>query len=194
LPDLRLVTAPPRDELLDLLRARLSDVVPGLRLLARGLRGAAESPIDFVGVEPSGRAVLVLVGGADEDLELIGRALAQRVWAEARLGDWLQLAPESGIRPEAGLLVQLLCPSFRHEARLAARALGPERVALGTVRFVRGALGIEPLLERIIDDTPARRAGDGAAPLAEAPPLEDFRTGLDDAQLGLTEAELAEFE
>jgi len=194
LPDLRLVTAPSRDELLELLRGRLSDVVPGMRLLARGLRGAAESPIDFLGVEPAGRAVLVLVGEAGEDLELIGRALAQRAWVESRLGDWLQLAPASGIRPEAGLLVQLLCSSFRHEARLAARALGPERVALGTFRFVRGALGIEPLLERIIDDRPARRSGDGIAPLGEAPPLEDFRTGLDDAQLGLTESELAEFE
>jgi hypothetical protein len=194
LPDLRLVTAPPRNELLDLLRARLSDVVPGMRLLARGLRGAGESPIDFVGVEPAGRAVLILVGDQGEDLELIGRALAQRAWLEARLGDWLQLAPESGIRPEAGLLAQLLCPSFRHEARLAARSLGPQRVALGTFRFVRGALGLEPLLERIIDDAPERRTGDGAAPLAEAPPLEDFRSGLDDVQLGLTEAELAEFE
>ena len=194
MPDLRLVTAPPRDELLDLLRSRLNDVVPGMRLLARGLRGAAESPIDFLGVEPAGRAVLVLVGMAGEDLELIGRALAQRAWVESRLEDWLQLAPDSGIRPEAGLLAQLLCPAFRHEARLAARSLGPERVALGTFRFVRGALGVEALLERILDDAPAPRAGDGSAPAAQARPLEDFRTGLDDAQLGLTEAELAEFE
>ena len=194
MPDLRLVTAPPREELLDLLRARLSDVVPGMRLLARGLRGAAESPIDFLGVEPAGRAVLVLVGEPGEDLELIGRGLAQRAWAGARLADWLQLAPEMGIRPEAGLLVQLLCTSFGHEARLAARALGPEQMALGTIRFVRGALGIEPLLERIIDDAPARRGTDGAAPQAEDAPLADFRTGLDDTQLGLTEAEFAEFE
>ena len=109
MPDLSFITPPPRPELLRELRHTLLDAQPELRIVAQGLLGA-QTPIDFVGIEASGRLVLVLVADDDRDLELLARGLAQRAWVEPRVSDWLQLAPDLGVRPRAGIRLLLLAP------------------------------------------------------------------------------------
>ena len=211
MPDLRLITPPPREPLVRGLRLRLRDVVPGWRPLAEGLLGA-ESRIDFVGLEPGGRVVIVLVGEAGEDLELVSQGLAQAEWVKARLGDWLQLAPELPVRSESGVRAQLLCPSFRPQARAAARALGPSRIGLATYRWVENGSKLEPLVEILLDDEdeseppqepsaihpdPPQDAAKHAEPLPDTSrddALPSFRSNLVDEDLGLTPEELAEFD
>jgi len=213
LPDLRLITPPPREPLLRGLRLRLRDVVPGWRPLAEGLLGA-ESRIDFVGLEPGGRVVIVLVGEAGEDLELVSQGLAQAEWVKARLGDWLQLAPELPVRSESGVRAQLLCSSFRPQARAAARALGSSRIGLATYRWVENGSKLEPLVEILLDDEDAsgvpqepaaiqpdlpRDAANRTEPQQQPDTTQDdalpsFRSNLVDEDLGLTPEELAEFE
>jgi hypothetical protein len=194
LPDLRLISPPPRADLLGQLRGRLGHAVPGLRLLAQGLTGA-DAPIDFVALEPSGRVVLILVGDAGHDLELVGRGLAQRAWVAARLGDWIQLAPNLGLRPDAEVRVLLLCPSFTAETRAAARAVGPDAMALAIYRCVENAAGFQVLVEHVgADETEAISTAPRRGPRADAIPAAPFRTGLTDADLGLTPEERREFE
>jgi hypothetical protein len=187
LPEIAFTPLPPRADLLRLLRGRLHELVPGLRILAEGLLGA-DARIDFVGVETSGRVVLVMVGGEADDLALVARALAQRAWVEARLRDWVQLAPGLGLRPEAGVRVWLLAPRFQGESLAAARAAGS--IALAVYRCVRnGGSPADVLLEAVGE------AGEDAAPATPAvrAPAQ-FRSGLDEADLGLTAEERREFE
>lgn len=197
MPDLRLIAPPPRDELVVQLRGRLGHAVPGLRVLAERLLGA-DSTIDFVALDPTGRVVLILVGDRDEDLELIARGLAQRAWVSARLRDWTQLAPNLGLEPDAGVRVVLACPAFGIEASAALRALGSGVMSAVTYRCVQAGVGFEVLLEHpfAMDPEPA------GEPLSTTrPPAThsqngpgSFRTGLSDADLGLTPEERSEFE
>jgi hypothetical protein len=185
-PDLSLVAPPARAELLRSLRTRLGEIAPGLRVVAEGVLGA-DTPIDFVGVEPDGRVLLVMVGEPGEDLELVARGLAQKSWVQARLGDWVQLAPELGLRPGSGVATLLLCPDFGPASRGAARALGPDAPSLAIYRCVRNGAGVEVLVEPVgAAGTAPPPARSGAAPA--------FRTGLTDADLGITAAERSEFE
>jgi hypothetical protein len=149
--------------------------------VAEGLLGA-DSPIDFVGIDAEGRAVIVLVGDAGGDLELVTRGLAQKAWVEPRLRDWLQLAPHLGVRPEAGVRLLLLCPGFRAESRAAVSALGPDAPELILYRCVRNGASVDALVEPL-ENAPT-------APAAAAP----FRTGLTDADLGISPEERREFE
>jgi hypothetical protein len=189
-----LVPPPPRAQLLRELRRRLGELVPGLRVAAEALLGAAEVPIDFVGIESGGRVLVVLVGGEGADLELLARAVAERAWVEPRLRDWLQLAPALGIRPEAGARALLLCPRYRPATLEAARALGSDAVWLAQYRCLRHDGGVEALLEGLIGPD----AGPRPEPAPPAPirpfPAADFRTGLSDADLGIAPDEAAEFE
>ncbi len=187
--DLALIEPPRRAELAEGLRARLGEVVPTLRLIAEGVLGA-DSSIDFVGVEPTGRVVLVLIGEEGDDLELIGRAIAQRAWVEPRIRDWIQLAPNLGMRPGAGTRAVLLCPSFRHETETAAAALGNEAVSLVRYRYLQNAGKLEILIEPI-----TREASRGSPrPRTNSPGAPPFRTGLSHEDLGLTAEEYVEFE
>jgi hypothetical protein len=187
LPDLALTSLPPRTDLLRQLRPRIDEIAPGLRVVAEGLLGA-ETRVDFVGVEASGRVVLVIVGTAEDDLALVARALAQRAWVEARLRDWRQLAPGLGVRPEAGVRVWLLAPRFRTESLAAARAAGG--IALATYRCVRnGDVGSDALVEAVCEAAEVEPLA-AAAGRVPAP----FRTGLNDAELGLTADERREFD
>jgi hypothetical protein len=187
LPDLALTPPPPRAELLRQLRPRVDEFAPGVRVVAEGLLGA-ETRVDFVGVEASGRVVLVIVGTAEDDLALVARALAQKAWVEARLRDWRQLAPGLGVRPEAGVRVWLLAPRFRTESLAAARAAGG--IALATYRCVRnGATASDALVEIVTEAAESEPPGAG---VGRAPP--QFRTGLADAELGLSAEERREFD
>lgn len=189
--DLRLVAAPPRPELQRAISSRLGDIVPGWQPLAEGLLGA-EATIDLVGAERDGRTVLVLIGDSGDDLSLIARGLAQQSWIEPRVRDWLQLAPKLPVQPNSDVLAVLLCPSFRPEAILAARAAGANGFVLATYRFLHDGTGLIPLLERVDSPAPADPAPtpDPAPRVAPAP----FRTGLTDADLGLSNEEQSEFE
>jgi hypothetical protein len=150
----------------------------------------AETRIDWVALEPGGGVCAVLVGGAGEDLQLVARALAQRAWLAPRLGDWLQIAPRLGLRPEAGVRALILCPGFASEVLAAAGALGPGVLSLASYRCVRDASGVSVLLEPVLG------AGSPAEAVATHPQHapEPFRTGLSDIDLGLTPDERREFE
>jgi len=188
LPDLSIASPPARPELIRQLRVRLDAVIPGLRVVAEALLGE-DGPIDFVGIDAAGGAALVLVGAEGDDLELVARGLAERAWVEPRLKDWLQLAPNLGLRPEAGVGVVLCCPSFGPASRAAARALGRLAPVLATYRCVRNGSGVEPLVELLEGPTAPARAGEAAGAAA----FPSFRTGLTDADLDLSAAERDEF-
>lgn len=189
LPDLSLTSPPPRSELLRQLRLRLPEALPGLRLLAEGILGA-DARIDFLGVDPEGRATLVLVGEQQDALALLGRALAQRAWVTARLPDWLQLAPTLGILPGAEVRLVLMAPGFTPDTEAAARSLGADAPILAAYRCVRNGAGVETLLE------PRSSAASRPEPAGDPPPptAAPFRTGLTDADLGLSADERSEFE
>ncbi len=192
MPDLSLTAPPARAELLAQLGSRLGELIPGVRLLAERVLGA-DSRIDFVAAEPSGRVILVLVGEEGQDLELIGRGLAQRAWVEARLRDWLQLAPSLGIRPEAGTKVWLLCPSVRPESVAAASQVGSDTLAWAVYRCVRNGSRVETLIE-IPGAAPTTTEAPARAPAEPASDGTGFRTGLSDADLGITPTEHSEFD
>lgn len=164
-------------------------MVQGFRLLAGDLL-AERSRIDLFGVDAGGRGVLALVGDREEDaLLLLGRVLAQQAWVQARLPDWRKLAPELPVRPESPVQGLLLCPAFGSEARAAAAALPAGGVRLVEWRYVRNGSAAEVLLEPLerSDPPPERPAPNESAGGG-------FRTGLTDQDLGLSEAERAEFE
>jgi hypothetical protein len=187
MPELAPCPPPPRRELVRELRARAAELWPALRLVAEEVLGA-DGVIDWVALEPGGRAVVALVGEAEEDLELVARALAQRAWLEPRLRDWIQLAPRIGLRPEAGVRALLFCPAFRGEALAAARSLGPEVLSLATYRCLRDRSGVAVLVEPL-----PLVASQPPAAVATVEP-EPFRTGLSDLDLGLTSEEREEFD
>ena len=189
MPDLSLAPPPARAELLRLLRTRLASAEGGLRILAEDILGQ-DARIDFVAVDASARVVLVLLAEAGGDLELVARGLAQRAWVESRLHDWLQLAPNLGLRPEAGAGLVLLCPAFGPESRGAAAALASAGPRLASYRCVRNGAAIELLIEPPLRfEEPMEPALAAAAPGSPA-----FRTGLTDAELGLSAQERREFE
>jgi len=196
LPELRLIAPPDRPALLAQLRSRLGHAAPGARLLAEGLHGA-DSTIDFVAIEPTGAVVVVLVGDHDEDLELVGRALAQRAWVEKRLGDWAQLAPGLGLRADAPVRALLLCPAYRAESRLAIDAVGRNVMTAGLYRCLQDGAGLAVVIEQLgFADAEVQPAPSSQEPVgpAAAPTSAPFRTGLTDADLGLTPEEKREFE
>jgi len=175
--------------LIENLRPRLGEIVPSLRLIAEGVLGE-DALIDFVGVETAGRMVLILIGDEGDDLALIGRALAQRAWLEPRIRDWIQLAPNLGLRPGAGVRAVLLCPSFRSETESAAAALGGGAVSLARYRCLRNRGNLEILFDPI-----SRAGARRTLPLKpDATDLPPFRTGLSDDDLDLTADERSELE
>ena len=159
-----------------------------VRVIAEDVLGA-ESRIDCIAVGPDGETLLILLGETGRDLELVARGLAQRAWVEAHLPDWLKLAPELGMRPELGVAVLLLCPSFGPEALAAARALGPGRIALASCHFAPDGQELRAFLTPIELGSPQASAAEPTAP-ARA----EFRTGLTDDDLGLSSDENTSFE
>ena len=180
---MRLTAAPPPEQRRLALRDALEAIVPGWRPLARNLLGA-DARIDWVGRDGEGRCVIVLVAEAGDDPGLVAQGLAQREWVAARLADWAQLAPDSGLRPGAGVQVVLLAPRFASATRVAVRALSDPGLRLALLRFVHNGAGVSPLLEPLED-------GDGAPAGREAT---GFRSGLSAADLDLTPDERADLE
>jgi hypothetical protein len=168
------------------LRHALGSEWQRVRVIAEDVLGA-ESRIYWVAVGPDGETLLALLGEPGRDLELVARGLAQRAWVEARLPDWLKLAPDLGVRPELGVAVLLLSPAFGPEALAAARALGPGRVALASCHFAPDGPGLRAFLEPIELRAPP-------AAQRQAPARAEFRTGLTDEDLGLSDDEHSSFE
>ncbi len=186
--EITLVAPPARPDLRRALRARLGDLGLTLRVIAEDLLGA-DGAIDLVTLDPEGGVVLALVAEEGGDLELMGRALAQRAWVEARLRDWLQLSPRLGLAPDAPVRLLLLAPGFGPPALAAAQALGAGVVDLATYRCVRNGGAVEVLLERIRGRAVgAERRGDSTRLLS------GFRSGLGDADLSLTPEERSDLE
>jgi hypothetical protein len=174
--DSTLAEPPRRPQLVEGLRTRLCEVIPALRLIAEGVLGA-DSSIDFVGEE-------------EDDLELIARAVAQRAWVEPRIRDWIQLAPNLGVRPGAGVRAVLFCPSFHRETAATAAALGDQAVSLVRYRCLLDGGKLEILIEPV-----AREAAlESTPPRPDRSGLPAFRTGLNHEDLGLTAEEYVEFE
>jgi hypothetical protein len=189
LADLSFTAPPSRLQLVEQLRPRLGEIIPSFHLVAESMLGA-DSLIDFVGVEPSGRVVVILLGAEGEDLEMIGRALAQRAWVEPRIRDWIKLAPNLGARLGAGVRVVLLCASFHPETEAAAAALGPNTIHLARYRCLRDSNSLEIVLE------PSSQASIPPPPpnRPTASNLPPFRTGLTDDDLDLTTRERSDLE
>jgi hypothetical protein len=188
--ELSLAAPPERAALLGQIGARIVDLDPSLRVVARDLL-AAERSIDFVAVDSRGRAVLVLVGEERGDLILVAQGLAHRAWVAPRLQDWLQLSPNLGIRPEAGVRVVLLSPEFGPDARAAAGAAGDSPLELAIYRFVTNGAWESVLVEPLEARTHLHRV-DSTAPAPPIPSPSDslprpasFRTGLREEDLVL---------
>lgn len=185
-------------------RRQLEATEPGLRLVAEDLF-ALSSRVDWVGVDAQGRAVLILIAEEGRDLECFTRALANRVWVLPRVRDWAQLAPALNFRPSAGVRALLLCGRFDPETEAAAASLPGAPVELG--RCHAPASELEPGRIELLTPRPGAPAADTsqAAPVATpcpAPPPAlapardpaPFRSGLSEADLGLTPDEQREFE
>ena len=175
--ELRWTPPPPPDRLRSALRAALGRRGRPLRVLAEGIEGLSGS-VDWVTADPAGRVVAVLLTlEEDRALELVARGLAERDALAARLAEWRQLAPELGLRADAGVDVLLLAPEFSPAARAAAAALG-DAVELARVRFAAvGAAPAQALLESL-----AEQPGEPAV-ATPRPRLSIFRSGLRDADL-----------
>lgn len=167
------------------LRARLGALGAPLQLLAEDLLGEEDEPIDWVAVEPGGRAWVGLVA-VEEDEDLLVRGLVQRAWVHARLPDWLRLAPGLAVRPEARPRLVLLAPGFSRRVRIAAREADAEGIRLVRFRWGPGRDEAGCTLELLdFPALPAREpaGAEGATPAPRrplAPVLSVFRCGLDE--------------
>jgi hypothetical protein len=115
------------------LHAALSQLEQPLEPVVEGILGL-DTRIDAIARDAGGRAWAILRCEPDRAAARLTEGLAQCSWLEPRLDDWLKLAPELGIRPEAGVGLVLLCTAFDAHTRAAARTLGRNRVRLVTLR------------------------------------------------------------
>ncbi len=189
LSEFSLAQMAPRSELRRSLRERIEELGAGLQVLAEGMLGDA-STIDLVAVDKAGQLVLVLIGEEGEDLELVTRSLALRRWVRMRIPDWLQLAPQLGVKPDAGVRAILLCPSFHPDSVAASQSLDAGDVELMVYRCLRNgemsAVLVEPL--------PIHWPGGTPRPSDERVEPAPFRSGLTDSDLNLSPRERREFD
>ncbi len=174
---------PPRAALLRAITESLVELEPPLSVLARRVLGL-DARLDLVARDDRGGTVVVCVAAAGEDLPRFTDALAQRAWLEPRLRDWLQLAPGLGLDPGRGVRALLLAPRFEPRTLAAARAVGEAVLELASYRVRREATGWRVEIEPVASPAP----GPAEAVLV-APPESLFRTGLDEADLGLASPE-----
>jgi len=181
--------SPSRTELLRRLRRHIGALDPSLHILAEEILGEG-SVIDLVTVDSSGQVVLVMLGESGQDMALLTRALAQRAWVRARIRDWLKLAPELDLRPDAGVRAILLCPTFHQETRAAAADLGKEVVELATYRCLQGE-GRTSLWVELLENSSSTLASSRDEPPAHTT---SFRSGLTEEDFNLNPEEIRELE
>jgi hypothetical protein len=186
------------------IRHRLRSFAPSLRILAEDFL-AETSPIDLLGVGEEGDLHVVRIARAGHDATLLTEAIADRVWLQPRLEDWLKLSPELDLDPDAEIRALLLCPDFGPATRSAVRGFPDGCLQLIRYRCLQQRGQLEVLLERVGPtrgrpdrprSTPAGRMqpgepGDLARQTATAPESPTrFRTGLTDADLSGPAADL----
>ncbi|HXK21040.1 MAG TPA: hypothetical protein VMS55_00035 [Myxococcota bacterium] len=160
-----------------------------LRIVAERVLGA-ETRIDLVGIGPDGETRLVLIAEPGRELEAVARGLAHCAFVEVRLPDWLQLAPDLGARPEAGVRALVLAAGFGAEAFAAAAAIPAGRIELAVCHFERTGPELRASVHPVAAVAPAP-----ASPVGPPePPAARFRTGLSDADLGVSVEEQSALE
>jgi hypothetical protein len=119
---------PERSQLLRQLRSLLPRLADPLEIVAEQILGL-DSRIDFVAKDRRGQVVLVFLADRGSDLRALADCLAQCSWVEPRVGDWLKLAPQLGLRPELGVRVLLLASQLDPRTIAAARSVeGPSSI------------------------------------------------------------------
>lgn len=179
---------------------RLPEVVPGFRVLASDWL-ADRSRIDLLGTA-GGAAVVVGFADRGHELETFGRLLAHIHWVRPRLGDWLKLAPELGFSAGAPVSGVLAGPDLDPEVLAAVEALPAGLVTPIHTRWVGGDVWleaptrpIEPTETLPPRSTPTSRVAPSPDASVNADPgPSPFRTGLTDADLGLSPTERAELD
>lgn len=187
--ELSFAEAPPRAELIAQVQAKLGSLGGSLRVVARDLLGA-DARIDLVASDPDGRLTLVLIASEPDDLALVALGLAQRAWVEARLPDWVQLAPQLGLSGDGPVRVVLVAPRFGATAEAAVRAAGGEDFDLVTYRCIRhGSNGNAGPAQVLLEAARVGGAPSGPVAAGSPPPASRFRTGLSDADLMVSSEE-----
>jgi len=123
------------------LRSALLRHDPSLETVAQDVLGAV-SRIDWVATDPAGAVWVVLLAGDGADLGRLGEGFAHCAWLEARLPDWLQIAPHLRLDPALGVRLLLAAPHFDERTRLAAAAWHEGRVVLAET-LSRGPRDVE---------------------------------------------------
>jgi hypothetical protein len=159
------------------LRSRLGQLGVSLQILAEDVLGEDDQRVDWVAVEPNGRAWVALVDASGEDDGLVARGLAQRAWVQARLPDWTQLAPGLVARADECPHLLLIAPDFSRVTRVAAREAGGEGIRLARYRWRVGRRGAELVL-RPLEPLPSLAPTGGDAPPARIASV--FRSVLTD--------------
>ena len=110
----------------------------------------------------------------------LAAGLAQRAWVEARLSDWLQLAPGLGVRPELRPRLLLVARELPRSLCTAAREADAEGIRLA--RFAPDAEAPAGFRLERVEPPPRPRRTRTAAPA----PASRFRTGLGEDDLDLS--------
>ena len=166
---------PERSALRRELRSRLGQLGVSLQLLAEGVLGEEDEPIDWVAALPDGRAVVGLLAPEAGDGALLARGLGQRAWVQARLPDWQQIAPGLVLRPEARPLLLLVASDFPRAVRIAVREADPDGIRMVRYAWRAGRRGTELALEAV--EAPPRPIP-GEPPAAPPRLASTFRSGL----------------
>ncbi|MBW2424372.1 MAG: hypothetical protein JRG86_08990, partial [Deltaproteobacteria bacterium] len=145
---------PERPALRRAIRQSLLTLNPSLRFLAEDVL-AESSAIDLLAIGEEHELVAIRIADAGGDLALLTRGLADRAWLRPRIVDWLKLAPELGLAPDAAIRSLLLCPDFGPETRAATRGLPEGHVELIRYRCLRDRGQLAVLLDPIrVSTTP----------------------------------------
>lgn len=166
------------------LRSQLGRLGVPLQILAEDVAGEADGRIEWIAMAPDGRVCVALVDAEGEDDALVARGLAQRAWVQARIADWLKLAPGLQARPDLRPRLLLLAPEFSRLARVAAREADSDGLLqLARIRWSVGGNGGPALRVELLDPLPSNEPT-AAAPAGDRPVASVFRSGLGERDFG----------
>lgn len=154
LAELKWDVAIERPSLRRAIRHRIRELKRPCRFAAENFL-AANSRMDWLAVGLEGELVSLRIGIADNDAELLTRALGDLDWLRDRGEDLAKLVPDLGIEPSAESRAVLLCPRFQDDTRAAVRALPPGCIELVSYRCYRLRGQLEVVLDETGDNRPA---------------------------------------